>query len=148
MPYEKRSSCLKLSCWGGEIENKKQSKGREPGFNLPPPENGDSEQRQSGEKKDRLQPGLFSETLSGKTTQTDRQTRGGAVGELPVQRLFNIGLALNIIIKQAKSYRVPLPAPTCSLPSLFSPQEAKRVYLKGKRTYTEKEKSQYSGGGS
>lgn len=101
-----------------------------------------------GEKKDRLQPGLFSETLSEKTTQTDRQTRGGAVGELPVQRLFNIGLALNIIIKQAKSYRVPLPAHTCSLPSLFSPQEAKRVYLKGKRTYTEKEKSQYSGGGS
>lgn len=47
MPYEKRSSCLKLSCWGGGIENKKQSKGREPGFNLPPPENGDSEQTQS-----------------------------------------------------------------------------------------------------
>lgn len=33
-----------------------------------------------GEKKDRLQPGLFSETLSGKTTQTDRQTRGWGGG--------------------------------------------------------------------
>lgn len=29
-----------------------------------------------GEKKVRLQPGLFSETLSGKNTQTDRQTWG------------------------------------------------------------------------
>lgn len=81
-------------------------------------------------------------------TQTDRQTdMGGRVRGLPVQRFFNIGLALNIITNQAKSYRFPLPAHTCSLPSIFSPQETKGVYLKGKRTYTEKEKSQYSGGG-
>lgn len=85
----------------------------------------------SGEKKVRLQPGLFSETLEKTHRQTDT---GGRVGGLPVQRFFNIGLALNIITNQSKSYRFPLPAHTCSLPSIFSPQETKGVYLKAKRT--------------
>lgn len=36
---------LKIELLGMGIENKEKSKGREPGFNLPLPENGDSWQR-------------------------------------------------------------------------------------------------------